>query len=81
MSEQTVEQKLQSEIVILKSRILDTQDHAQRVKADCDLLTKVLGEIAAVVGVTGDSVKIEDLVEAVKALVPEASDEEYSEEE
>lgn len=68
MSTETIE-KLQSEIVILKSRILDTQDAAARISDDSKLLQNTLAQIAQLVGITGESVKLEDLVEAVRELV------------
>lgn len=68
MSTETIE-KLQSEIVILKSRILDTQDAAARISDDSKLLQNTLAQIAQLVGITSESVKLEDLVEAVRELV------------
>ena len=78
MSEQTIEQKLQSEIVILKSRILDTQDQAGRIKAESDQFVNALGQIAQLVGVTGETVKLEDVIQAVadKIAPATASDDE-----
>lgn len=78
MSEQTIEQKLQSEIVILKSRILDTQDQAGRIKAESDQFVSALGQIAQLVGVTGETVKLEDVIQTVadKIAPAPAADEE-----
>ena len=78
MSEQTIEQKLQSEIVILKSRILDTQDQAGRIKAESDQFVNALSQIAQLVGVTGETVKLEDVIQAVadKIAPAPAADEE-----
>lgn len=75
MSTETIE-KLQSEIVILKSRILDTQDAATRISDDSKLLQNTLAQIAQLVGITGESVKLEDLVEAVRELVKAETTEE-----
>ncbi|EOM9982384.1 hypothetical protein ACNCZD_002274 [Escherichia coli] len=75
MSTETIE-KLQSEIVILKSRILDTQDAAARISDDSKLLQNTLAQIAQLVGITGESVKLEDLVEAVRELVKAETTEE-----
>lgn len=75
MSTETIE-KLQSEIVILKSRILDTQDAAARISDDSKLLQNTLAQIAQLVGITGESVKLEDLVEAVRELVKAETPEE-----
>lgn len=75
MSTETIE-KLQSEIVILKSRILDTQDAAARISDDSKLLQNTLAKIAQLVGITGESVKLEDLVEAVRELVKAETTEE-----
>ncbi|AAP76057.1 hypothetical protein WLC71_002176 [Escherichia coli] len=75
MSTETIE-KLQSEIVILKSRILDTQDAAARISDDSKLLQNTLAQIAQLVGITSESVKLEDLVEAVRELVKAETTEE-----
>lgn len=75
MSTETIE-KLQSEIVILKSRILDTQDAAARISDDSKLLKNTLAQIAQLVGITSESVKLEDLVEAVRELVKAETTEE-----
>lgn len=76
MSEQTIEQKLQSEIVVLKSRILDTQDAAAQAQQESRILQDALGKIAARLGITGDQIQIEDLVAAVPDLTAESADEE-----
>lgn len=76
MSEQTIEQKLQAEIVALKSRILDTQDVAAQAQQESRILQDVLGKIAARLGITGDQIQIEDLIEAVPDLTAESADEE-----
>lgn len=77
MSEQTIEQKLSAEIVTLKSRILDTQDQAARLMEESKILQGTLAEIARAVGITGDTIKVEEIVEAVKNLTAdEAKDEE-----
>ena len=75
MSTETIE-KLQSEIVILKSRILDTQDAAARISDDSKLLQNTLAQIAQLIGITSESVKLEDLVEAVRELVKAETTEE-----
>lgn len=75
MSTETIE-KLQSEIVILKSRILDTQDAAARISDDSKLLQNTLAQIAQLVGITSESVKLEDIVEAVRELVKAETTEE-----
>lgn len=76
MSEQTIEQKLQAEIVALKSRILDTQDVAAQAQQESRILQDALGKIAARLGITGDQIQIEDLVAAVPDLTVESADEE-----
>lgn len=76
MSEQTIEQKLQSEIVVLKSRILDTQDAAAQAQQESRILQDALSKIAARLGITGDQIQIEDLIEAVPDLTAESADEE-----
>ncbi|ABI94967.1 chaperone for tail fiber formation [Enterobacteria phage RB33] len=76
MSEQTIEQKLSAEIVTLKSRILDTQDQAARLMEESKILQGTLAEIARAVGITGDTIKVEEIVEAVKNLTAESADEE-----
>ncbi|QMP18790.1 chaperone long and short tail fiber assembly [Escherichia phage CJ20] len=76
MSEQTIEQKLQAEIVALKSRILDTQDVAAQAQQESRILQDALGKIAARLGITGDQIQIEDLIEAVPDLTVESADEE-----
>ena len=76
MSEQTIEQKLQSEIVILKSRILDTQDAAAQAQQESRILQDALGKIAARLGITGDQIQIEDLIDAVPDLAVESTDKE-----
>ncbi|ACP31064.1 tail fiber chaperone [Enterobacteria phage RB68] len=75
MSEQTIEQKLSAEIVTLKSRILDTQDQAARLMEESKILQGTLAEIARAVGITGDTIKVEEIVEAVKNLTAESTDE------
>lgn len=75
MSEQTIEQKLSAEIVTLKSRILDTQDQAARLVEESKILQGTLAEIARAVGITGDTIKVEEIVEAVKNLTAESTDE------
>lgn len=75
MSEQTIEQKLSAEIVTLKSRILDTQDQAARLMEESKILQGTLAEIARAVGITGDTIKVEEIVEAVKNLTAESADE------
>lgn len=76
MSEQTIEQKLQAEIVALKSRILDTQDVAAQAQQESRILQDALGKIATRLGITGDQIQIEDLIEAVPDLTAESADEE-----
>lgn len=76
MSEQTIEQKLQAEIVALKSRILDTQDVAAQAQQESRILQDALSKIAARLGITGDQIQIEDLVAAVPDLTVESADEE-----
>lgn len=80
MSEQTIEQKLSAEIVTLKSRILDTQDQAARLMEESKILQGTLAEIARAVGITGDTIKVEEIVEAVKNLTDESADEAKDEE-
>ncbi|UIU28088.1 chaperone for tail fiber formation [Escherichia phage vB_EcoM_SA20RB] len=80
MSEQTIEQKLSAEIVTLKSRILDTQDQAARLIEESKILQGTLAEIARAVGITGDTIKVEEIVEAVKNLTAESTDEAKDEE-
>lgn len=80
MSEQTIEQKLSAEIVTLKSRILDTQDQAARLMEESKILQRTLAEIARAVGITGDTIKVEEIVEAVKNLTAESTDEAKDEE-
>lgn len=80
MSEQTIEQKLSAEIITLKSRILDTQDQAARLMEESKILQGTLAEIARAVGITGDTIKIEEIVEAVKNLTTESADEAKDEE-
>ncbi|XAO16405.1 tail fiber assembly protein [Escherichia phage FL08] len=80
MSEQTVEQKLSAEIVTLKSRILDTQDQAARLMEESKILQGTLAEIARAVGIIGDTIKVEEIVEAVKNLTAESADEAKDEE-
>ncbi|ENP1742997.1 hypothetical protein ACC910_003427 [Salmonella enterica] len=74
MSEQTIEQKLSAEIVTLKSRILDTQDQAVRLMEESKILQGTLAEIARAVGITGDTIKVEEIVEAVKNLTAESAE-------
>lgn len=80
MSEQTIEQKLSAEIVTLKSRILDTQDQAARLMEESKILQGTLAEIARAVGITGDTIKVKEIVEAVKNLTAESADEAKDEE-
>ena len=80
MSEQTIEQKLSAEIVTLKSRILDTQDQAARLMEESKILQGTLAEIARAVGITGDTIKVEEIVKAVKNLTAESADEAKDEE-
>lgn len=80
MSEQTIEQKLSAEIITLKSRILDTQDQAARLMEESKILQGTLAEIARAVGITGDTIKVEEIVEAVKNLIAESADEAKDEE-
>lgn len=80
MSEQTIEQKLSAEIVTLKSRILDTQDQAARLMEESKILQGTLAEIARAVGITGDTIKVEEIVKAVKNLTAESTDEAKDEE-
>ena len=80
MSEQTIEQKLSAEIVTLKSRILDTQDQAARLMEESKILQGTLAEIARAVGITGDTIKVEEIVEADKNLTAESADEAKDEE-
>ncbi|QEG05184.1 chaperone for tail fiber formation [Shigella phage JK23] len=80
MSEQTIEQKLSAEIVTLKSRILDAQDQAARLMEESKILQGTLAEIARAVGITGDTIKVEEIVEAVKNLTAESADEAKDEE-
>lgn len=80
MSEQTIEQKLSAEIVTLKSRILDTQDQATRLMEESKILQGTLAEIARAVGITSDTIKVEEIVEAVKNLTAESADEAKDEE-
>lgn len=74
MSEPTQEQKLQESVVLLKARLFDVQEQAGAIKAQADEYAGALSEIAAAVGVTGESVMLIDIIKAVKALVPEQSE-------
>jgi hypothetical protein len=76
MSEQTTEQKLQSEIIMLKARILDVQDVATRNQQTADAFNGALGQIATALGLEGESITVESIVDAVKALTAESADEE-----
>lgn len=71
MSEQTKEQQLESTIVLLKARLFDVQDEAGQLAEVNKSYSATLAEIAQVVGITGESVTLTDLVDTVKALVPE----------
>ena len=59
-----------------KSRILDTQDVAAQAQQESRILQDALGKIAARLGITGDQIQIEDLIEAVPDLTAESADEE-----
>ncbi|MFP9216435.1 hypothetical protein, partial [Enterococcus faecalis] len=63
-----------------KSRILDTQDQAARLMEESKILQGTLAEIARAVGITGDTIKVEEIVEAVKNLTAESADEAKDEE-
>lgn len=65
-------QKAQQEIVILKSRILDTQDAAQQKHAEAQQMGQALQQIASELGLIGENgeVKLDDVVSAVVALIP-----------
>lgn len=78
MSEVTETQKLESQILALKARLFDVQEIAQQAQETSRLLQETLSKIAAKVGVTGESVTLADLVDAVPE-VNQVVDEEVSE--
>ena len=78
----TAEQKLETQVKDLKSRILDTQDALTQAQAQGQELIGVLSELAQVVGLTGNAegqIQLADLVETVKVLVATASQDEAAE--
>lgn len=68
MSEQI--QKLESTIVALKARAFDTQEQLAAFQDQSQQFTEALKAIADAVGITGETVQLNDIVEAVKALAP-----------
>lgn len=77
----TAEQKLETQVKDLKSRILDTQDALTQAQAQGRELIGVLSELAQVVGLTGNAegqIQLVDLVETVKVLVANAAQGEAS---
>ena len=78
----TAEQKLETQVKDLKSRILDTQDALTQAQAQGQELIGVLSELVQVVGLTGNAegqIQLADLVETVKVLVATASQDEATE--
>lgn len=68
MSEQI--QKLESTIIALKARAFDTQEQLAAFQDQSQQFTEALKAIADAVGITGETVQLNDIVEAVKALAP-----------
>ena len=75
MSELTVEQQLQGQIQVLKSRILDTQDLLQQKTQSEQELSQALTEIAQIINVTGtnNQIQLMDIVETVRALIDDSA--------
>ena len=68
MSEQV--EQLHSEIIRLKSRILDTQDAVEQHKQISEEFRQALGQIATVLGFEGNNIQLNEIVEAVQKLIP-----------
>lgn len=69
MSEQI--QQLQNEILVLKGRILDTQDIASQEQQKSKILTDTFTEIISIIGLQSETgeVKLNDVVDVIRALV------------
>lgn len=66
--------ELETQVVVLKSRLFDTQEAAERVLAEANQVRELLGEIVKTLQIpTGENgeVKFEEILSAVQAVVPE----------
>lgn len=66
--------ELETQVVVLKSRLFDTQEAAERVLAEANQVRELLGEIVKTLQIpTGENgeVKFEEILSAVQAVAPE----------
>ncbi|AHY25126.1 tail fiber chaperone [Pectobacterium bacteriophage PM2] len=61
---------LENTVVLLKARSFDLSEQVTQYQAQAQEFTTALSEIAKIVGITGETVKLEDIVKAVIDLVP-----------
>lgn len=66
-------EQLQSQIAQLKIRVFDTAEALQTSQANFEQLSQVLSQVASIVGLTpgeDGQVQLQDIIDAVVALVP-----------
>lgn len=68
MSEVTKEQKLEQQVVILKSRVFDANEVAQRIKDDNDQLRGILSKIVEAAGVEAAEDGTVDIAALIKTI-------------
>lgn len=72
-------EQIQNELIVLKSRLFDTQEQLSHVSKTADSYAKTLQEIVSVLRMeVSDNVELTDIVAAVAKLVPVVEPEEVA---
>lgn len=67
-------QNLEQTVTALKSRLFDTQEQLAQTNAGVQSLTETLSKIVTILGITpkeDGTVGVQEIIDAVQALVPE----------
>ncbi|UNA02508.1 tail assembly chaperone protein [Serratia phage SP1] len=64
------EQKLQEQIAALKIRLFDIGEQYAALEAQAGQFQQALVQIAGLLGVTGEAVQLQDVIEAVRVYAP-----------
>ncbi|WDS61690.1 tail fiber assembly helper [Cronobacter phage vB_Cdu_VP8] len=64
------EQQMQEQIASLKIRLFDIGEQYAALEAQAGQFQQALVQIAGLLGVTGESVQLQDVIEAVRVYAP-----------
>ncbi|QFR56100.1 tail assembly chaperone protein [Serratia phage Muldoon] len=64
------EQQMQEQIASLKIRLFDMGEQYAALEAQAGQFQQALVQIAGLLGVTGESVQLQDVIEAVRVYAP-----------